>query len=147
MAEECVQIKTGNFSSLVKGLLIGGLVGAGVALLSAPRTGMETREMIRDKSMEIKDRAMETAEEARRRAEDVTRKGVDRASELKERGQVLVSDQKNRLDSIVEGIREGARTYTELNSSEEMRPEGDRTEIPSTGEENRRELDDQGMSV
>jgi gas vesicle protein len=51
------------------GLVIGGLVGAALALLWAPQSGEETRAQIRDKSLEFKDRAEEGVLEARQRAQ------------------------------------------------------------------------------
>jgi gas vesicle protein len=51
------------------GLVIGGLVGAALALLLAPQSGEETRAQLRDKSLEFKDRAEEGVLEARHRAQ------------------------------------------------------------------------------
>ena len=51
------------------GLVIGGLVGAALALLLAPQSGEETRAQIRDKSLELKDRAEEGVLEARQMAQ------------------------------------------------------------------------------
>jgi gas vesicle protein len=45
-------------------LVIGGLVGAGFALLLVPQSGEETRAQKRDKSLELKDGAMEGLAEA-----------------------------------------------------------------------------------
>ena len=50
------------------GLVIGGLVGAALALLLAPQSGEETRAVIRDRSLEYKDWAEEGYLEARQRA-------------------------------------------------------------------------------
>jgi gas vesicle protein len=58
-----------DIGSFVAGVIVGGLVGAAVALLLAPQSGEETRTMIRDKSIEIKDRAMEVGQDALSRAE------------------------------------------------------------------------------
>jgi gas vesicle protein len=44
----------GNFGSFFAGVVLGGLIGAGVALLYAPQSGEETRILIKDKSIEIK---------------------------------------------------------------------------------------------
>ncbi len=44
----------GNFGAYVSGFLLGGLVGAAVALLLAPQTGEETRALIGEKH-ELKD--------------------------------------------------------------------------------------------
>ena len=51
------------------GLITGGLVGAGVALLLTPQSGEETRSQIRDKSVELKDGAVEGLTEAGHRAQ------------------------------------------------------------------------------
>lgn len=50
------------------GLVIGGLVGAALALLLAPQSGEETRAQIRDTSLEYKDRAEEGIIGAQQRA-------------------------------------------------------------------------------
>ena len=72
----------GDLGSFLAGFLIGGLIGAGVALLMAPQSGEETREMIRDKSIELRDRAYETAEQARDRAEQMAQQARERVAEI-----------------------------------------------------------------
>ncbi len=49
------------------GLVVGGLVGAALALLMAPQSGEETRAQIRDKTLEYKGTAEESVLEARQR--------------------------------------------------------------------------------
>jgi gas vesicle protein len=51
------------------GLMIGGLVGTGLALLLAPQSGAETRGQIKDKGVELKDGAVEGITEAGHRAQ------------------------------------------------------------------------------
>jgi gas vesicle protein len=46
-----------TFLGFLIGLIVGGLVGAAVALLYAPQSGEETRATIREKSIELKDQA------------------------------------------------------------------------------------------
>jgi len=46
--------------SVFLSFLLGGIVGAGVALLLAPQSGRETREKIRDYAEDIKDRVNST---------------------------------------------------------------------------------------
>jgi len=58
-----------GFGAFLVGFVVGGLVGAAVALLFAPQSGEETRAYIRDKSIELKDKAVETVDEARVRTE------------------------------------------------------------------------------
>jgi gas vesicle protein len=51
------------------GFVIGGLLGAGLALLLAPQSGEETRIRIKDKSFELKDGVVEGLAEAGQRAQ------------------------------------------------------------------------------
>ena len=64
------------------GLIIGGIVGAAVALVLAPQTGAETREQLRSASIEFKDRANEAMAEAREKAEAITADARRRAEEI-----------------------------------------------------------------
>ena len=123
MEENCEVVieKKSSFGSLFKGLLIGGLIGAGAALLSAPRTGPETRQMLRYKGEELRGRAMDVAEDTRMRAEEITRKGTQKANQLVERGQEVVQEGKSRIESVATGIQEGVNTYREENASTSMR--------------------------
>ena len=62
---------SGDLGSFLAGFVIGGLIGAGVALLMAPASGEETRAMIGEKSIELRDRAYETASDVQTRAGDL----------------------------------------------------------------------------
>jgi len=62
-----------EFGSFLAGFLIGGLVGAATALLLAPQSGEETRNVIVSKSIELKDLAVNEAENLRARAEEFAR--------------------------------------------------------------------------
>ncbi|RME70539.1 MAG: YtxH domain-containing protein, partial [Chloroflexi bacterium] len=64
------------------GLVIGGLVGAALALLLAPQSGEETRAQLRDRSLEYKDRAEESILEARQKAEQQIAALQDQVSRL-----------------------------------------------------------------
>jgi gas vesicle protein len=57
-----------DFGTFFAGLIVGGLVGAAVALLLAPQSGEETRTLIHDKGIELKDRAVEYGQDTRARA-------------------------------------------------------------------------------
>jgi gas vesicle protein len=65
---------------LFVGFLLGALTGAVAALLMAPQSGLETRTMIKDKSIELRDKAQQTADQAKARTDEVVR-------QLKEQGQ------------------------------------------------------------
>ena len=58
-------------SSVALGLVIGALVGAGIALLLAPRTGRETRRRIADAGGRLGDAARSKLDQARDTASDL----------------------------------------------------------------------------
>jgi gas vesicle protein len=80
--------------SLVGMFIVGGMIGAGVALLMAPQSGRRTRSKIRDKGVELREKAVETAEDTRHRAshtmDDLATSTKNRFSSLKERSRDLV---------------------------------------------------------
>ncbi len=90
--------RDGDLGSFLAGFVIGGLIGAGVALLLAPQSGEETRSLIMDKSIELRDRALETAEESRKRAE-----------ELQARSKELYEEQVQRIQAAVEATKKPAK--------------------------------------
>ncbi len=96
-----------KFWDFLSGILVGGAVGYTIALLNAPRPGEETRQMLNQKSRDLRDKAVETVqttvdktgklvEEGRERVEmtvDETRNRVqDRVVDLKDRGENVVTD-------------------------------------------------------
>ena len=103
-----------DFGSFVSGFLVGGMMGAVVALLMAPQSGEETRTLIRDKSYELRDASMAQAEEAYRRAEHAANEARSRAEalaaqararaeELAQQGQVVLEEQRARLEGAIKG--------------------------------------------
>ena len=67
------------------GFFLAGLgIGAVLALLFAPRSGKETRDMIVEKAEEGRDFVKTKTEEIRKQAEDAVEKGKDLVSKQKE---------------------------------------------------------------
>jgi gas vesicle protein len=87
-----------NVISIIGAFAIGGLIGAGIALLMAPQSGEETRNMLRNRSYEMRDRAMETAEETRYKAE----KAID---DIADRTKKKTEDIKRQSHEALEGRR------------------------------------------
>ena len=56
---------TGGF---LTGLMAGALVGAAIALLYAPQTGTETRQLVKEKALEIKEKAEKAAKKIKESA-------------------------------------------------------------------------------
>jgi len=55
----------GGFASVLLAFLVGAVAGAAVALLYAPATGTETRELLGEKSREGREKAAALAEKGR----------------------------------------------------------------------------------
>jgi gas vesicle protein len=81
---------SGDLGSFLAGFVIGGLIGAGVALLMAPQSGEETRAIITDKSIELRDRAVETAGEVQAQAGDIASQTAEAYNQQVKRIQAAV---------------------------------------------------------
>ena len=76
-----------DFGSFLIGFVVGGVAGAVAALLLAPQSGEETRNLIRDKSIELRDKATEQADVIAAQAGRV-------ATDARSRGKVFVDGAK-----------------------------------------------------
>jgi gas vesicle protein len=76
-----------NGAPFFAGLVLGGLVGASVALLLAPQPGQETRAQIRNKSVELKDLAVKRCQDAGHRAQEQALVWQEKGQEALEKGQ------------------------------------------------------------
>ena len=81
---------SGDLGSFLAGFVIGGLIGAGVALLMAPQSGEETRAMIGEKSIELRDRAYDTASDVQTRAGELASQTAQTYDEQVKRIQAAV---------------------------------------------------------
>ena len=77
------------------GLIVGAVMGASVAMLLAPQSGEETREMLREK-----------ADVARRRAKEMADTFKDDAEEWVEKGKKYVDDAKHQMMTKKQKIEE-----------------------------------------
>ncbi len=85
MADECRCSGVGNiFLALVMGAAIGG----GLALLTAPRSGKETRDKVRDMADDVRDKVSKIADEAEARIREAIDEGRDA---LVEKGELIKS--------------------------------------------------------
>lgn len=75
----------GGFSSgsIVLSFLLGGMVGAGLALLLAPQSGQETRKKIKELAEDVKEKAYEYTGTAKERVKSTVEKGKEFFEEKK----------------------------------------------------------------
>jgi len=100
-------------SSVVLAFLLGGLTGAAVALLYAPRSGRETRELLTERMREGEARARELKETAVRKG----RQAIDEAADYVERQRENLERRKERFAAAVEAGRQTYKEETEKTPS------------------------------
>lgn len=68
----------------VIGFVFGGIIGLVLGILMAPQSGEETRDILRERSIELKSRAEELSEEGRARLQEAIEEGKSAAVKKKE---------------------------------------------------------------
>ncbi len=90
-------MSNGRYSagSVAISFLLGSVVGAGLALLVAPKSGPETRELIKEQASVAKEEASKVADEVK-----------EKATELLEKSKEVVETKKAVLESALEAGKE-----------------------------------------
>ena len=113
-----------EFGAFLVGFVVGGLTGAVAALLLAPQSGEETRAVIKEKAIVLRDKTGETvdeayaraeaaAAEARARFEELAETTKTRASELTQKGSVVLEEQKAKITSRIGSVKKAASDAAE----------------------------------
>ena len=104
----------------VGSFLIGALMGAGLALLFAPKTGKETQEDLKVKARELRDLTEDRVREVSRQLEerlDVAREGVsarvDQVRDAVESGRQAAMDARGELETKLEKSKAAYRAGIE----------------------------------
>ncbi len=101
---------SGGGGGFVTGLLIGLLAGVGLAIVAAPQSGEDARDVLRARAREAADRARDTAG-------DVSDTVAGTTNELLERGRAIVERARARVDgAVAEGLDAAAAQRIELES-------------------------------
>ena len=93
-------------SGVVLSFLLGALSGAALAILFAPRSGRETREILGEKLRESAERSRQLGPRAVEKGKEV----AEEASSYVERGREALDKRRDRLAAAVEA---GRQTYRE----------------------------------
>lgn len=91
-----------SFGAFLVGFLVGGITGAVVSLLYAPKSGEETRTVIKEKAIELKDKTAVTAEEAYHKAEQAANEAAAKAQELLKAAQDKASEVLKKAPVVLE---------------------------------------------
>jgi gas vesicle protein len=94
--------------SFLKGLLIGGVVGAVTALLFAPKAGKDLRADIKRKGEEAVEGTKRVYGEARERATQIISEAVEKAEELREEATRQLTKAKARAEQLLTNAEEKA---------------------------------------
>jgi gas vesicle protein len=96
-------------SGIILSFIVGGLTGAALAILFAPRSGKETREFLGDKFREGADRTRDMKDRASARGREI----LDDASDYVSKQRETLDRKKDRLTAAVEAGRQAYREEKE----------------------------------
>ncbi len=103
----------GETGAFLAGFILGGLVGAAVAMIMAPSSGAETRKQLVDRGLELRGKTEskldDVSGDVKTRAEKAVEDARKRAEELQERSRVILEEQKTRFTSAIEDSRKSAQ--------------------------------------
>lgn len=89
------------------GAIFGALVGAVAALLTAPKSGKETRDDLKKKADEMKATAQKKAKEVKATADQKTAELKQKADEVSKNVKAQADDWRARAEGAVQGAKEG----------------------------------------
>jgi gas vesicle protein len=96
---------TSRAKPVLSGLLIGGLIGAGTALLFAPKSGERMRADIQNKTIELRDRTTDTVKDTvsqvKSKARQMTSDVIGQARDLTQQGKEALDDQYKKVSQTV----------------------------------------------
>lgn len=93
-------------SAIALGFILGGALGASLALLFAPESGRRTRERLRDLAADVRDKTIDLSEDLRDRAEDAM-----------ERSREVIEEKKSILSAAVQAGKEAMQRERDRLSS------------------------------
>ncbi len=102
-----VEVRTRpHILDFLRGLIVGGAVGAGVALILAPRSGPDTRARLMDKGIEIKEQVEHQVKHTRSQAEEAIHHARSQA-------EGAIEDARNKARQLEQNTRAATRAAQE----------------------------------
>lgn len=92
--------------SVLLSFVLGGLVGAGLALLVAPQSGPETRKRIRDLSDDVVEKATSYAGQAREKATGYASQVREKVTTTLDKAKDMYEEKRGALSAAVEAGKE-----------------------------------------
>lgn len=86
----------------IKGLLVGGLIGAALGILYAPKSGKETREEIGRKTEELMAKAKEEYEVALEKSKKAYDAAVNRLKQMESSAKEKVDEMEEKVSALTE---------------------------------------------
>jgi gas vesicle protein len=108
------EIVMSNKSNSFVPFLLGGVIGAAIGILYAPRSGEETRQMLISESQQIKEKTIDTIQETQNRALEAIKEAQLRAEKLNQEAM----ERLNRLQKIAHDVAEEQKSSLEKGVSE-----------------------------
>jgi len=116
---EYVERQPSRAKSLLTGLFVGGLVGAGTVLLLAPQSGSETRAEVRSGAIHLRDRTTEVVKDkvgqAKSKANQIKTDVQVKAEDLQHQGKDLLAKQLDRVDQAAEAGKKAIQNNQNAN--------------------------------
>ena len=106
-------------AGFLSGLVIGGIVGAALAIVLAPQSGEETRDFIRGKAHEAKNRALDLAYDVKDRAVSMADELRSQADQLSQMSRQAYDSARSRFNDAVDAGRQAAQQQTDETMGEE----------------------------
>ncbi len=107
--------KDGKLATVVVAALVGGIAGAAMGLLLAPKPGKELRQELEEKAQELGDKALVLGDKAQKVWHNIEERAEEKAETLQMTGQDVIREGRrlvSDLKALVREMRQGLNAKT-----------------------------------
>lgn len=98
-----------TFLSFLQGFVLGGVIGAGIALLYAPKPGTETRQEIASRSRDFKADAEKQYDQALERAVELKERAEKQIDTLLKQSRAHTNEWRDKAGEKISDVKEAAK--------------------------------------